>query len=320
MKSKKDFLSITDLSAKEIWQVLEMAKKLKDELKNKGKNKALLIDKQMVMLFEKPSLRTKLSFDIAMNQLGGHAVYFGSNEIGLGKRESVSDVSKVISSMANVIVARVFSHRVLKELAKSSEVPVINALSDLEHPCQVLADFMTIWEVKRKLEGLTLAYVGDGENNVVHSLVLGCTILGINFNCAAPKGYWMNSEIVNKAKQLASKTGAKIMQTDKPQDGVKNADIVYTDTWISMGDESERNKRLKAFMNYQVNQELMSLVKPDAIFMHDMPVYRGNEATAEVIDASYSVVFEQAENRLHVQKALLWWLIKEKSPAKRQGI
>ena len=155
---------------------------------------------------------------------------------------------------------------------------------------------------------------------MAHSLVLGCTILGINFNCAAPKGYWMNSEIVSKAKQLAPTTGVKIMQTDKPQDGVKNADIVYTDTWISMGDESERNKRLKAFMNYQVDQELMSLAKPDAIFMHDMPVSRGNEVTAEVIDSPYSVVFEQAENRLHVQKALLWWLIKEKSPAKRQGI
>ena len=163
MKNKRDFLSITDLSAEEIWQVLDMAKKLKNELKNKGKNKALLMDKQMVMLFERPSLRTKLSFDIAMNQLGGHTVYFGSNEIGLGKREAVSDVARVISGMANLIVARVFNHKALEGLAINSNIPVINALSDLEHPCQVLADLLTIWEIKKKLEGLTLAYVGDGE-------------------------------------------------------------------------------------------------------------------------------------------------------------
>ncbi len=319
MKNKKDFLSVTDLSAKEIWQVLDMAKKLKNELKSKDKNKALLKDKQIAMLFEKPSLRTKLSFDIAMNQLGGHTIYFGSNEIGLGKREAVSDVAKVISSMANLIVARVFNHKDQEELAINSNIPVINALSDLEHPCQALADLLTIWEIKGKLEGLTLAYVGDGENNVAHSLVLGCSILGINFNCAAPKGYWMNSRIVNKAKQLALTTGAKIIQTDKPQDAVKNVDIVYTDTWISMGDEAGRKKRLKTFANYQVDQGLMSLAKPDAIFMHDMPVYRGNEVTAEVMNASYSVVFKQAENRLHVQKALLWWLLKEKSPTKRAG-
>lgn len=312
MKNKRDFLSVTDLSAEEIWQVLDMAKKLKNELKDKGKNKALLMDKQMVMIFERPSLRTKLSFDIAMNQLGGHTVYLGPNEIGLGKREAVSDVAKVISSMANLIVARVFNHKDLEGLAINSNIPVINALSDLEHPCQALADLLTIREIKGKLEGLTLAYVGDGENNVAHSLVLGCSILGINFKCAAPKGYWMNLEIVNKAKQLALTTGAKIIQTDKPQDAVKNADIVYTDTWVSMGDEAKRKKRLKVFTDYQVDQELMSLAKSDAIFMHDMPVYRGNEVTAKVINASYSVVFEQAENRLHVQKALLWWLIKEK--------
>ncbi len=311
MKNKRDFLSVTDLSAKEIWQVLDMAKKLKNELKNKGKNKALLMDKQMVMLFERPSLRTKLSFDIGFNQLGGHTIYFGSGEVGLGTRESVSDVSKVISSMANLIVARVFYHRVLKELAKSSKVPVINALSDLEHPCQALADFMTIWEVKGKLEGLTLAYVGDGENNVAHSLVLGCAILGINFKCSSPKGYWMRQEIVKKAKKLAKLTGATILETEDPKDGVKDSDIVYTDTWVSMGDEAKRKKRLKIFTNYQVDQKLMSLAKPDAIFMHDMPVSRGNEVTTEVVDASYSVVFEQAENRLHVQKALLWWLIKD---------
>lgn len=314
MKNKRDFLSVTDLSAEEIWWVLDVAKKLKNELKDKGNNETLLIDKQMVMLFEKPSLRTKLSFDISFNQLGGHSIYFGAGEVGLGTRESVSDVAKVISSMADLIVARVFYHRELEELAKSSKIPVINALSDLEHPCQALADFMTIWEIKGKLKDLTLAYIGDGENNVPHSLVLGCAILGINFKCASPKGYWMRQEIVKKANKLSKITGATIFETEDPKDAVKDSDIVYADTWISMGDEAERKKRLKVFTNYQVDQKLMSFAKPDAIFMHDMPISRGNEVTVEVIDGSHSVVFKQAENRLHVQKALILWLIKEKSP------
>ncbi len=187
MKDKKDFLSIIDLTAEEIWQIFLMAKKLKEELESKGRNEPLLKDKQMVMLFEKPSLRTKLSFDLGFDQLGGHAVYFGAQEVGLGKREAISDVAQVISSMADLIVARVFSHQALEELAKNSSVPVINALSDLEHPCQALADFLTILEVKGKLKGLTLTYIGDGENNVPHSLVLGCALLGINFKCASPK-------------------------------------------------------------------------------------------------------------------------------------
>lgn len=305
MKNIKHFLSITDLTTKEIWQVLNLAKKLKEELKNKGKNEPLLQNKQMVMLFEKPSLRTKLSFDIAINQLGGHSIYFGPNEVGLGKRESICDVAKVLSSMADLIVARVFSHKDLQELADNSSIPVINALSDFEHPCQVLADLFTIGEIKGKLEGLTLAYIGDGQNNVAHSVALGCLLLGINFKCASPKGFWMKREIVEKAKQLTMTTGVKIIQTDNPKEAVKNADVVYTDTWISMGDESEQAKRLKILKPYRVNQSLMSLAKVDAIFMHDMPAYRGNEVTSEVIDGSQSVVFQQAENRLHSQKALL---------------
>ena len=212
MKTNKDFLSITDLSAKEIWQIFLMAKKLKKQ----KKNKQLLKDKQMVLLFEKPSLRTKLSFDIAMSQLGGHTVYFGPQEVGMGKRESIVDVAKVISSMADLIVARVFSHKDLEQLAQNSKVPLINALSDLEHPCQALADFLTILEIKDKLEGLTLAYLGDGENNVTHSLALGCALLGINFKCASPKGFWMKKEVVKQAKQLAAKTKANIFETDDP--------------------------------------------------------------------------------------------------------
>lgn len=310
MKKSKHFLSITDLTAKEIWQILIMAKKLKKELKGKGRNNHLLKNKQMVMLFEKPSLRTKLSFDLAMNQLGGHCVYFGDQEIGLGKREKISDVSKVISSMADLIVARVYSHNALEELSLYSNVSVINALSDLEHPCQALADLLTIWEIKGKLENLTVTFVGDGDNNVPHSLFLGCALLGINFNCASPYGYWMNKEFVKQGKKIARVTGAKILETEDSKEAVKNADVVYTDTWVSMGDEAEQNKRFEIFKKYQVNQNLMNLAKKDAIFMHDMPAYRENEVTSGVIDGSHSVIFQQAENRLHAQKALIIYLMK----------
>lgn len=309
MKKKKDFLSIIDLSAKEIWQVLLEAKKLKKELKAKGKNNPVSEGKTMAMLFEKPSLRTKLSFDIGFNQIGGHIVYFGANEVGLGEREAVSDVAKVTSSMADIIVARVYSHKALDEFARNSKVPVVNALSDLEHPCQALADLLTILEVKGKLKGLTLAYIGDGENNVPHSLVLGCALLGINFNCASPEGFWMNQKIVKKAKRLGHLSGAKILETENTQMAVKNADIVYTDTWVSMGDEVEQDKRLEIFKNYQVNQKLMDLAKPDAIFMHDMPAYRGSEVSADVADGKQSVIFQQAENRLHAQKSLMFFLL-----------
>lgn len=309
----KHFLSIADLSAKEIWLVLSMALKMKQEFKAKGKNTKTLKDKQMVMLFEKPSLRTKLSFDIAMNQLGGQALYFGAKEVGLGKREAVSDVAKVIASMADIVVARVFSHQMLQEFAESSKVPVINALSDLEHPCQALADILTIWEIKGALKGLTLAYIGDAENNITHSLALGCAMLGINFKCASPKGYGMNPDIVEKAKQLSLLSctprgctfGGCTLETEDPKEAIKDADIVYTDTWVSMGDEADQGKRLEFFKSYQINAKMMSLAKKDAIFMHCLPAHRGQEVAGEVIDGPQSVIFQQSENRLHVQKALM---------------
>ncbi len=305
MRNKKDFLSITDLNTQEIWQVLLIARKIKN-LKIAPK---YFTNKQMVLLFEKPSLRTKLSFDIGFNQLGGHSLYFGPQEVGLGKREDEADIAKVISTMADIIVARVFNHDQLEILAQNSTVPVVNALSDLEHPCQVLADFLTILEIKDKLEGLTLAFIGDGENNVVNSLVLGCALLGINFNCASPKGYKLKQEIILKAKKINNKI--KIFQTNDPKKAVKGADIIYTDTWISMGDEKEQEIRIKKFKKYQVNENLMQIAKADAIFMHDMPAYRNMEVTSEVIDGDRSVVFQQAENRLHVQKALILFLLTE---------
>ena len=305
----KHFLSIADLSAKQIQTVLDLGQKMKHELKDKEVNQSLLAKKTLVMIFEKPSLRTRLSFEIGMTQLGGHAIYLAPSDIGLGVREEISDVAKVTASMTDIIMARVFKHETVKKLAKYSSIPVINALSDLEHPCQILADVLTILEVKKNLAGLKIAFIGDGENNVTHSLALACGMLGIHFTVASPKGYEMNKDIAQKAKKLAGQTNVSIIETNDPEKAVRDADVVYTDTWVSMGDEKEKEKRIKVFSPYQVTDKLMKLAKKDAIFMHDLPAYRGNEVTKEVIDGLQSVVFQQAENRLHAQKALLVYLL-----------
>jgi len=310
MKTKQDFLSITDFSGDQMLQVLGIATKLKKQLKQTGKNASVFAGKTLIMIFEKPSLRTHASFEIGMTQLGGHALYFGPEHIGLGKREPVEHAAKVLSGMGDFIMARVFHHETVVELAKHSTVPVINGLSDLEHPCQILADIMTIQEQKGKLKGLKFAYVGDGENNIPHSLALVSGLMGIHFICASPGGYVMKLGIVTKAKELAKKSGGSIGETHDPKNAVKGADVVYTDTWISMGDEMEKAKRLKIFPPYQVNSKLMKLAKPDAIFMHDMPAYLGNEVTKEIFNGSQSVVYQQAENRLHAQKGLLVFLLK----------
>lgn len=300
---KKDFLSITDLSAKEIWQVFSLAKKLKKELKSKGIHKQVLQGKSLALIFEKQSLRTRISFEIGMAQFGGHVVYLDPRDTGIGIRESEADVARVLSSMVNLIVARTYSHKTIEEIAKNSTIPVINGLSDIEHPCQALTDLFTVWEIKKKLAGLTIAFVGDGDNNVTHSLGLTATMLGMNFKCGSPKGYFMNKEIVKKAK-----TFGQVFQTLDPKEAVKNADVVVTDTWISMGDTNQE-KRLKIFNSYQVNEQLMKHAKKDAIFMHCLPAYRDKEVTGEVIDGKQSVVFQEAENRLHVQKALMLFLM-----------
>ena len=310
MKNKKDFLSITDLSPKAIWEIILMAKNLKSKFNQGDAIQESLKNKSLIMIFEKPSLRTRLSFEMGMVKLGGHAVYLGPSDIGIGIRESVSDIAKVTSSMGEIIVARTFKHQTVEELAKSSKVPVINGLSDLEHPCQALADFMTIWEVKGKLEELKIAFIGDGENNIAHSLCLGTAMLGASFSCASPSQYWMKAEIVSKAKEIALNTGALITETVNAQVAVENADIVYTDTWVSMGDEIEKEERLKTFNPYQVNKQLMKEAKKNAIFMHDLPACRGNEVTTDVIDGLQSVVFQQAENRMWAQMALTLYLLK----------
>lgn len=311
---KKDFLSITDVSSKELQHILILARELKQEFKQQGYNQQLLKNKSLVMMFEKPSLRTRLSFELGMNQLGGSAVYLAPSDIGLGVREPIKDIAKVTGNMADGIMARTFTHKVVEDLAYYTNIPVINGLSDAEHPCQTLADLLTIWEVKKKVQGLQISFIGDGNNNVTHSLCLGAAMLGIHFVCAAPKEYMMQPKVVEKAKKIAEGTGSLITETDDPYKAAKNADIMYTDTWVSMGNEEEKQQRLNIFKPYQINQPLMQLAKPEAIFMHDMPAYRGNEVTSDVIDGNQSVMYQQAENRLHAQKALLIFLLKELVP------
>lgn len=297
---KKDLLSITDLSAKEIWHIFEMAKKLKQELKNKGSNKPLLKGQSLALIFEKQSLRTRISFEIGMAQLGGHVVYLDPRDTGIGVRESEEDIARVLSTMVNIIAARTYLHNTIVKLAKNSSIPVINALSDFEHPCQALTDLFTIWEIKGKLEGLKIGYVGDGDNNVAHSLCLGSAIMNMEFRCASPKGYHLDSDIL----KIASGYSGTIFQTKDPKVAVTGADIVATDTWISMGDEEEDARR-RILSPYQVNEALMQNAKKGAIFLHCLPAHRGEEVVTGVIDGSQSVVFQEAENRLHVQKALL---------------
>lgn len=305
----KHLLSISDFSTPEILAVLARAQKLKTELQITGFHERSLAFKTLVMLFEKPSLRTRLSFEIGMTQLGGHAIYLAPSDIGLGTRESAHDVSKVISRMGDIVMARTFKHSTAAELAEHSSVPVINGLSDLEHPCQTMADLLTMLELKGNLKGLSVAYVGDANNNVAHSLALATSMLGMHLRIAAPTGYWMRREIAEKVSKNAAVSGGSILETTDPKGVVSGADVVYTDTWVSMGLEAEKEARLKIFSSFQVTSELMQLAKPDAIFMHDLPAYRGSEVAADVIDGPQSVVWQQAENRLHAQKSIMLHLL-----------
>ncbi len=291
----RSFLSISDLIAEELSHVLSTAAKQK-----KGKMPQVLAGKSIALLFEKPSLRTKASFDVAVDQLGGHPIYFGPQEIGLGQRESISDVAQTTSRFVQGIIARVFTHSSIVELTKHSTVPVINALSDGEHPCQALADLLTIHEKKGGLKGVRIAFIGDG-NNVASSLAQGACMLGADFVIASPVGY----ELPKAVQTTAKKSGGSFLQVTDPKDAVKGADVVYTDVWASMGQEKDSAQRANAFKGYGVTSELMALAKKDAIFMHDLPAHRGEEVTDAVIDSKQSVVFDQAENRLHAQRALL---------------
>jgi len=292
-------LSISDLNGDEILSLIYYAVELKKKVWTET-----LKHKSLAILFEKQSARTRVSFDLAMNQLGGHAIYLSQAEVGLGTRESVPDVARVLGRYVDAIAARTYSHRTIEILAEYAGVPVINALSDYEHPCQALADLQTIYEKKGTLKGITLAYIGDG-NNIASSLALGSALTGMNFRIASPEGYNLTQDIISQVDEYTSHSGATITLTTSPEEAVTGADIVYTDVWASMGQEDEAEERRKIFADYQVNGTLMALAKQDAIFMHDLPAHRGEEVTGEVIESVQSVVFDQAENRLHAQKALL---------------
>ena len=295
----KDLLSISDLTCEDIRLLISDAV----DLKAAGWLSSLS-GKTLALLFEKPSLRTRVSFEVAMRQLGGQAIYLSPAEVGLGKRESVSDAARVLSRYVDAIVARTFSHQTLEILASYSSVPVVNALSDLEHPCQALADLFTVYEKKGELDGLTIAFVGDG-NNVAHSLMLAASLAGVNFKIASPSGYQVQDRILHLAQEYAVDSSAEIFCTDEPRSAVSGADVVYTDVWTSMGQEAEAQERRQAFASYQVNGELLSLAREDAILMHPLPAHHGEEVAEGILDGPASVVFDQAENRMHVQKALL---------------
>lgn len=299
----KDLISIHDLTLPEVEEILSLAKDLKDKQKKKEKHEYLWA-KSLAMIFEKPSTRTRVSFEIGMWQLGGLAINLDQENIGLGVRESIGDIAKTLSRYADGILIRTFEHKKVIDLAKYADVPVINGLSDLLHPCQALSDVFTVFEQKGKFSGIKFVYVGDG-NNVCHSLMFASAKLGINLVIATPKGYEPNSEITKLALEDAKKTGAKIEIINDPNKAVENADVIYTDVWTSMGQEKESSKRKEIFGPFQINLELVKRAKPDYIFMHCLPAHRGDEVVNEVIDSKNSVVFDQAENRLHVQKAIL---------------
>ena len=300
MANKRDFISVTDLSPEETRRLVESAA----ERKHTGYG-APLAGKTVALLFEKPSLRTKVSFQVGVAQLGGYSVYMGGEEVGLGVREPVSDVARVLSGYVDCIVARVFRHEDLQQLAEYSSVPVINALSDWEHPCQIMADLVTVREHKGNLDDLTLAYIGDG-NNVARSLCLALPAVGMNFNCASPAGYELDVGSVATAKERGP---GVVKALRSPSEAVGTADVVYTDVWASMGQESEAEKRRQEFAGYTVNPALMAQARPGALFMHDMPAHYGEEVPAGMLEHPQSVAYPQAHNRLHAQKAVMEFLL-----------
>jgi len=299
----RDLLSVSDLSAEELETVLATAARLK----RVGSPRALE-GQTLALLFEKPSLRTRVSFDVAMSQLGGHTVYLSQSEVGIGQRESVADVARVLSRYVQGIVARTYAQQTLVNLAEHASVPVINALSDEEHPCQALADLLTIRERKGGVRGVRLAFVGDG-NNVATSLVQASALAGAHFAIASPPGYRLSEDVMLQAEEQARAAGGSFHAVRSPQEAVAEADVVYTDVWTSMGQEDSYVRRLEAFAGYQVTPQLMALARKDAIFMHDLPAHRGEEIVDEVIEGPQSVVFDQAENRLHAQRAVLLLLL-----------
>ncbi len=295
----KDFLSVSDLSPEEVGELVRDAEKMKS-----GELGRPLEGKIVVLLFEKPSLRTRVSFEVGIRQLGGECVYLSKDDVGLGVREPEADVARVLDRWVDAIVARVFSHRSLELLAEHTSVPVVNALSDLEHPCQAIGDLLTVSEHKGTTEGLRIAYVGDG-HNIASSLALSFASTGSDFVVASPPDYQVPTIAWEEAKRRAATNETKVDWVELPQYAVRDSDVVYTDVWVSMGQDAETAERLEAFKDYQVDADLMSYAQPDAVFMHDMPAHEGEEIAEGMLDHPRSVVFDQSENRLHAQKAIL---------------
>ena len=304
---KKDLISIKDLTVGEIAGILALTDRLKA---GSAAFSQALKGKNIALVFQKPSNRTRVSFEVGMYQLGGLAVYLGPSEINLGVRESIHDVAKTLSRYVSAVVLRTFEHQNVIEMAKFAGIPIINGLSDLSHPCQALADIYTVKEKLGKLKGLKLAYIGDG-NNVCHSLLYACSKMGMDISVASPKGYECQQSVVKESKGFAKDSGSSVFMTNKPEDAAKGADVLYTDVWASMGQEKEAQKRAKAFKGFQINKKLASLARPHCLIMHCLPAHRGQEISDEVIDSKNSVVFDEAENRLHVQKAILIKLLGE---------
>ena len=300
---KKDLLRMDNLSKEEILDILNLSDQLKYENKH-GIEHHLLKGKSLGMIFEKASTRTRVSFEVGMYELGGHLLFLSSKDLQIGRGEPIQDTARVLSRYLDGIMIRTFSQKGVETLAEVSSIPIINGLTDDEHPCQVLADLMTIREKKLILEGLKVAYIGDG-NNMCNSLLVGCLTLGMHISIANPEGYKPPAYYVNKGNELAIKNGVSFFMTESPEEAVKDADVVITDVWASMGQEKEAAERMKAFKGYQVNKQLMSLAKNDAIVLHCLPAHREEEITEEILEAHADTIFEEAENRLHAQKAIL---------------
>ena len=294
-------ISVSDLTHEEIYELLDLAARIKER---RGHYTDALKDMSLAMIFEKPSTRTRVSFEVAMTELGGHALYLNYADLQLGRSETICDTASVLSRYVHVIMARVYRHETVRELARCADIPVINALSDMEHPCQLLADLLTIRERKGDLKDLRIAWIGDG-NNVCNSLILGSAITGMNLSVACPAGYEPDAGVVARANEL----GSSVLITDDPIEAASGADVLYTDVWVSMGDEKEEEKRLRDFSGFQINSDLLSHAKSNCIVLHCLPAHRGQEISAEVLDGEHSVVLDQAENRLHAQKALLMMVI-----------
>jgi ornithine carbamoyltransferase len=304
---KRDFLSLDDVTRPELEALLESAARLKDYLK-RGIPHRFLPGRSLGMIFKKPSSRTRVSFEIGMFQMGGQALFLNDHDLGMGVRESVADIGRLFSRYLDAIVIRTFAHEEVMELARYATIPVINGLTDLYHPCQILADLLTIQEKFGRCAGVRLTWVGDG-NNVANSWLQGAAKMGMHLALACPKGYWPPAELIRKHQDEATASGGSIEIMEDPFQAVKGADVIYTDVWVSMGQETERHWRLEVFQAYQVNQALLSAAKPTALVMHCLPAHRGEEITAEVIDGPQSIVFDHAENRLHTQKAVLHFLL-----------